>query len=86
MIKREDYLQQIDAGFKYNPIVLLLGARQVGKTSIMEMYSKNKDCIWLNGENPEEMVLFTSFSLLENFLKVNLHPEIKGLLIIDEFQ
>lgn len=86
MIDRNFYLDKIIAGFRYNPIVILTGARQVGKTSLMEMYSDGKEHLWLNGENPETAQLFGGFSEIERFLNVKMGASLSGLLIIDEFQ
>lgn len=86
MIPRNYYTQKIEHGFEYNPIVILVGARQVGKTSLMEMFSSEKKTLWLHGQNPEEAKLFETFSAIEHFLKINLGEELNGMLIIDEFQ
>jgi uncharacterized protein len=86
MIARTYYTEKIEAGFKYNPIVVLLGARQVGKTSIMEMFVEKKNHIWLNGQNPETARLFDNYSDIERFLNVSMNDHLDGLLVIDEFQ
>lgn len=86
MIQREFYLQKITAGFKHNPIVVLIGARQVGKTSLMEMHIERKKHFWLNGQDPETAQFFEKFSTLERWLKININNELNGLLVIDEFQ
>jgi uncharacterized protein len=86
MIPREEYINKISMGFKYNPIVVLTGARQVGKTTLMEMFMQNNHCLWLNGQNPETSMLFDNFSTLERYLKLNLNNEMEGWLAIDEFQ
>lgn len=36
MIARKSYLDRIETAFRLVPIVVLIGARQVGKTSIMD--------------------------------------------------
>lgn len=86
MIDRNIYPEQINAGFKYNPVVVLMGARQVGKTSLMDLYTRDKKHLWLNGQNPEIGLLFESFSVIERFLKLNINENLDGLVIIDEFQ
>lgn len=86
MIYRDYYLQKIISGFKNNPIVVLIGARQVGKTSLMEMFVEEKKHYWMNGQNPETAALFESFSSIERYLKLNIGSNIDGLLVIDEFQ
>lgn len=86
MIRRDIYLSKINYGFEVVPIVLLIGARQVGKTSLMEMYDFNGSKLFLNGQDPEIASVFQQFSQLESYLKVYLDEELNGLLMIDEFQ
>ena len=86
MISRSRYIQKIDKGFENNPIVVLIGARQVGKTSLMQMYSESHKSFWINGENPETAQLFQRFSDVERYLKMNINNVLSGFLIIDEFQ
>ncbi len=86
MIKRDFYTEKIISGFKYNPIVVLIGARQVGKTTLMEMFVENRQNLWLNGQNPETAQFFEKFSITERYLKLNINDELDGLLVIDEFQ
>lgn len=86
MIKRKNYLDKIEAGFKTVPIVLLIGARQVGKTSLMKLFSFNGPTLFLNGQDPEISGIFQKLSQIETYLKVYLNPELNGLLMIDEFQ
>ena len=40
MIKRENLLNAIDLRLKESPIVALLGARQVGKTTLAKLYGE----------------------------------------------
>ncbi|MBW6492864.1 MAG: ATP-binding protein [Lentimicrobium sp.] len=86
MIRRDIYLSKINYGFEVVPIVLLIGARQVGKTSLMEMYDFNGSKLFLNGQDPEIASVFQQFSQLESYLKIYLDEELNGLLMIDEFQ
>ncbi len=86
MLSRETYTERIHSGFKYNPIVTLIGARQVGKTTLMNLYVNDKEHLWLDGQNPETGMLFESFSTIERFLQININPGIEGFLVIDEFQ
>ena len=85
-IEREYYLEKIKQGFKNNPIVVLTGARQVGKTSLMQLFLSGRDHLWLDGENPETAQVFQNFSDLETFLRININREISGVMVIDEFQ
>lgn len=86
MISRSRYIQKIKRGFENNPIVVLIGARQVGKTSLMQMYSQSHKSFWINGENPETAQLFQRLSDVERYLKINISSTLSGFLIIDEFQ
>ncbi len=86
MIERKYYQDKIVSGFKHNPIVALIGARQVGKTSLMELYVKDKKYLWLFGQNPETAQLFQNFTTLEHYIKINSDENLDTLLVIDEFQ
>lgn len=88
IVKREHYLQKIRDAFKFVPIVVLIGARQVGKTTIMDSYADEygKTVLRLNGQDPEVAALFDKMSILEEYLRVWLDPDFKGLLLVDEFQ
>jgi len=68
------------------PIVALIGARQVGKTCLMKMVKTTGKQLFLNGQDPETAELFQKLSVLEKYLRVYLDVEIKGYLLIDEFQ
>lgn len=86
MIKRHSYLDQVKNGFNVVPIVILIGARQVGKTSLMKMYEYDGSKLFLNGQDPEVAGLFEQLSQLETYLKIYLNEALDGLLLIDEFQ
>ena len=86
MIKREFYLKKIENGFHHVPIVVLIGARQVGKTSLMKIFNEGKKSVFINGQDVEEAALFQKISIIEHYLKVYLNEDIDGLLLIDEFQ
>lgn len=86
MIVRDIYDKKIEEAFKVLPVVVLIGARQVGKTTLMNGYKYNKQTLFLNGQNPEIAELFSSYSIIENYLKVNLNTRLDGYLLIDEFQ
>ncbi|GHV88946.1 ATPase [Spirochaetia bacterium] len=66
--------------------MVLLGARQVGKISIMEGFSQDKPVLTLYGQDPETAQLFEKLSQLEKYLQVYLDPQLKGYLLVDEFQ
>lgn len=86
LINRNSYIEKIDNAFRYVPIVVLIGARQVGKTSIMKCYVENKPHLLLNGQDVETSALFTKLSTIEQYLAIHLNKECSGLLLIDEFQ
>lgn len=86
MIRREKYLNKITAGFKTVPIVVLIGARQVGKTSLMQSCNLDGKLLFLNGQDPEIAELFQKLSDIEQYLKVYLDEKLEGYLLLDEFQ
>lgn len=86
MIERPSYLKKIINGFETVPVILLIGSRQVGKTSLMKMVKPQGASLFLNGQDPEVSNLFQKLSQLESYLAIYLHPDLEGLLMIDEFQ
>lgn len=63
--------------------IILLGARQVGKTTLLEkLYASQTDALWLNGDDPD------THAILENISSTRLKALLSGkkLLIIDEAQ
>jgi len=88
MIERKFYIRKVESAFKFVPIVILIGARQVGKTSIMNMFPKEgfKSTLLLNGQDAEVASLFGELSTIEKYLSIYLNGEFDGLLMIDEFQ
>ena len=85
LIPRDSYLTQINNGLKYVPIIVLIGARQVGKSSILKMLT-SKESIIFDGQDIEHSELFQQYSTIENYLKINLNTDISGTVFIDEFQ
>ncbi|GHV35079.1 ATPase [Bacteroidia bacterium] len=86
MIERPVYLKKIRKAFKHLPIVVLIGARQVGKTTIMQSFSSGKQSLYLIGQDIDVAELFSSSTLLEQYLQTKLNAELDALLMIDEFQ
>lgn len=88
MIARDSYKEKIQSAFRLVPIVVLIGARQVGKTSIMKAYPTKDFCnvLFLNGQDVEVAARFQQFSTIEQYLKIYLNAELNGLLLLDEFQ
>ena len=82
MIKR--FLsQEIDEKLFNGKVIIMFGARQVGKSSLLhEKFDGNNDVLWLEGDNIEVQTLFENFSLsVAQSIMGN-----KKILIIDEAQ
>ncbi len=88
IITRQKYINAIFKAFDFVPIVVLIGARQVGKTSIMKSLPTDtyKNSLMLNGQDPNIAGLFQQFNSIEQYLQLYLNSEMDGLLMIDEFQ
>lgn len=86
IIPRQDYLQKIKNALNFVQIVVLTGARQVGKTTLMRSLNPEGKQLFLNGQNPETIELFGKYSVIEAFLKSELDQNLEGTLFIDEFQ
>ena len=86
IVIRQKYLDKIIKAFKYVPIVVLIGSRQVGKTHLMKSINLKGDTIFLNGQDSEIANYFAKYSIIEGYLKPRLNNHLKGNLIIDEFQ
>ncbi len=67
-------------------ITVLIGARQVGKTSLLESVKTDTDILKLDGQLPDINNLFANVNELISFLKIKINNDLNGLLIIDEFQ
>ncbi|MCX6271007.1 MAG: ATP-binding protein [Bacteroidetes bacterium] len=86
LIPRPKYTEAILKAWDSLPLVVLAGARQVGKTSIMQMQHTEGERVFLNGQNPDVSAVFQRFSDLEDYLKIQLKGKIEGFLFIDEYQ
>jgi uncharacterized protein len=86
IIKRNFYIEKINKALISVPLIVLTGARQVGKTTIMNMLDLKGVKIHLNGQNPDDAAIFEKFSILEQYLKTNFNQVPDGYLLIDEFQ
>lgn len=88
IIARQKYINAIAKAFDSVPIVVLIGARQVGKTSIMKSLPTGpyKNSLMLNGQDPNVAELFQQLNAIEQYLQLYLNPEMDGLLMVDEFQ
>lgn len=75
--------QKIEAELFKGRAILLLGARQVGKTTLLKQLIKDKaDVLWLNADEPSVRNLFIDFSVE----KIKLIIGNNKILVIDEAQ
>ncbi len=86
LIKRDEYLKKIEKSIQQVPVTVLIGARQVGKTSILKTYKSDTVMVYLDGQHPDTQNIFADINTITEYLKLNLNPNLTGLLIIDEFQ
>ena len=86
IINRTKYLSKITNSIENSPITVLIGARQVGKTSLLKSIKTHSATLMLDGQVPDTQNLFANIHTLISFLEIKLNKELKGLLIIDEFQ
>ena len=80
MIERKEELRIVKRLLKQNPIVGIVGARQVGKTTLARLLAKQRPrpVVYYDLENPEDLA-----RLADPMLVLKRH---KGLVIIDEIQ
>jgi predicted AAA+ superfamily ATPase len=80
-MKRNEYLKEIDLHFQVNPVLAILGARQVGKTTLAKIYIKKqkKKVVFFDLEDP------TDLAKLENPM-LTLSKISNALIVIDEIQ
>jgi uncharacterized protein len=83
---RTGYFDRVQEAFESLPIVVLIGARQVGKTTMMKNFPLSGATLFLDGQDPEVAVLFEKRSVIEQYLRVNLNANLDGYLLLDEFQ
>lgn len=84
--------EKIKDRFRHNQIIILVGARQVGKTNIVKNYFENylpkvAKKIYFDFEKTVDLELWQNLDYLQNFLKQqNLSLEEEIYLAVDEFQ
>lgn len=80
MITRNLHLSRIDNLFSIFPVVCIIGARQVGKTTLARQYSarRTKDVSYFDLEKPDDLG-----RLADPLPALN---KLKGLVILDEIQ
>lgn len=83
---RQKYYNKVKNSLEKMPITVLIGARQIGKSSILNSLVLQKKSIYLDGQLEETNDLFQKQSLIIDFLKLKLNNSLIGVLIIDEFQ
>ena len=81
MIKRQLHQELINLLFK-GKAILIFGARQVGKTSLIKSIVKNQSFVWLNGDEPDIQILLENITSDRLKAIVGTHQ----ILIIDEAQ
>ncbi|MCF8419918.1 MAG: ATP-binding protein [Melioribacteraceae bacterium] len=85
-IPRKLLMEQIENAFASMPITILIGARQVGKTTLLKNLHLSQKHIYLIGQDPETALIFEKASTAENYLRINLQKELNGVVLLDEFQ
>ena len=81
MIKRENLLNAIDLRLKESPIVALLGARQVGKTTLAKLYGEKLDrhaWHYFDLEDPRDQARLSQPQMALE--------DLGGLIVLDEIQ
>ena len=86
LINRANNQSRIVASIQKMPITVLIGARQVGKTSLMSSLNIKMPIYFIDGQSLEINKLFNKVTDVEALLKIKLNGKIEGLFIIDEFQ
>ena len=78
MIARKAHLRSIDELFSIFPVVCIIGARQVGKTTLAREYASNcrDECSYFDLEKPDHLL-----RLVDPMLALE---KLKGLVILDE--
>ena len=75
--------KEIDNKLFKGKAIIILGARQVGKTSLLrKKFSNNPDVLWLEGDNFETQQLFENFT----FSMAKMLIGNKKIIVIDEAQ
>ncbi|NOZ50723.1 MAG: ATP-binding protein [Chloroflexi bacterium] len=78
MIDRPHYLTQLEVATNRSPVVALLGPRQVGKTTLAQVFSQGKDATFFDLESEPDRQRLSNPELVLGALE--------GLIVIDEIQ
>ena len=81
MIKR-DIAASILEDWDKRKAIVLLGPRQVGKTTLIQSLVKDKNVLWLNGDDPQTRLTFSNADF--NYL-LNVVSDY-DVVVIDEAQ
>ena len=78
MLDRSDWLARIESRFRSNPVVLLLGPRQCGKTTLARQFADGRKAEYFDLESPADLGrLAQPMTALE---------PLRGWVVIDEAQ
>ena len=77
-VKRPSLLAEIERGLRRNPVVLLLGPRQCGKTTLARIVAQDQGAEYFDLERPDD-----ARRMAEPMLALE---GLKGLVVIDEAQ
>ena len=83
---RQKYYTKIKNSLDKMPITVLIGARQIGKSSILNSIGIKTNFTYLDGQLEETSDLFQKQVLIIAHLEIKLNQNLEGTLIIDEFQ
>ena len=83
---RKKYYLKLNNSIAKMAITVLIGARQIGKSSILNSLQVKGKRVYLDGQLEETNQLFQKQIAIIDYLKLKLDNDINGLLIIDEFQ
>ena len=80
MIERTRHLRRIEELLSWNPVVAILGARQIGKTTLARQLTARRrtPVTFFDLENPDELAMLDEPMLALSHLS--------GLVVIDEIQ
>ncbi|MBM3405393.1 MAG: ATP-binding protein [Bacteroidetes bacterium] len=86
IIQRDGYLNKISAAISSVPIVILIGARQVGKTTLMNTTKVVGPIMKMHGQNPADAEKLSEYQLISRYLHNYFGETLDGTLMVDEFQ
>ncbi len=70
---------KVERTMRHTPAVALLGPRQVGKTTLAQILAENRSALYLDLENPEDLI-----KLSDPYAFLSMHSD--KLIIVDEIQ